>query len=95
MNKRQKKKRNKIIELRMAFFRKHIIYAGRMNGKSIISNTITKACWSKKYKPFNDLKKIYKNVFVSVDYSNGRDFTAVTRYIRNNGVVEILGTKII
>lgn len=95
MNKRQKKKRNKIIGDRMAFLNKYIIYSGRMSGKAACYNTIIKACWSKKYEPFKKLKKIYKKIFIAIDFSNGKDFTAETHYKIRNGVIQIIGTKII
>lgn len=57
MNKRQIKKRNKIISERNIFFNQHFVSISRRNIKSYLSRVIYKACISKKYKYFKELKK--------------------------------------
>lgn len=65
MNKRQKKKRDKIIINRIVFFRHFLIYDGRRNGKTHRLNEMIKAIYSKKYKPFKELKKQYENIITA------------------------------
>lgn len=67
MNKRQIKKRKKIISERVNFFNQHSIRIARKNGKTYLVRAIYKACISKKYKHFKELKKIYKSVFIAID----------------------------
>lgn len=90
MNKRQIKKRDKLISQRFNFFNKHIIGVGRQNGKTLFIRAIYKACLSKKYKYFKELKKTYKKIFVAVDFSNGRDFSVKTTYKINGKVAKVL-----
>lgn len=95
MNKRQKKKRSKIIINRIVFFRHHLLYYGRRNGKTHRLNEITKAIYSKKYKPFNELKKRYENLIVAIDYSNGKDYSVKTTAKKIGGKMEILKVEVI
>lgn len=89
MNKRQIKKRKKIISERIIFFNQHFVSISRRNGN------IYKACISKKYKYFKELKKIYKGVFIAIDWSNGKDYSVKTTYINKDGVIRVLKTEII
>lgn len=68
MNKRQQKKRQKIIQQRFNFFNGFLIRTGRKNGKTLLFKAILKACYSKKHKPFKywvkkleELNKYYLN----------------------------------
>lgn len=67
MNKRQIKKRKKIISERVNFFNHRSIRIARRNGKTYLIRAIYKACISKKYKYFKELKKIYKSIFIADD----------------------------
>lgn len=95
MNKRQIKKRDKIIRQRLEFFNQHIISSGRRNGKTSFVRAIYKACMSKKYKYFKALKKTYKKIFIAVDFSNGRDFSVKTTYKISSGVAKVLKNEVI
>lgn len=66
MNRRQIKKRDKIIRQRLEFFNNHIIASGRQNGKTSFVKAISKACMNKKYKYFKELKKQYDMYFVTI-----------------------------
>lgn len=70
MNKRQIKKRKKMLNERYDFFNKHIIIGGRRSGKTYLSRVIQKACVSKQYKYFKALKKTYDKIFIAVDKMN-------------------------
>lgn len=80
MNKRQKKKRQKIIRERLEFLNKHFNYyvCGRKNGKTFLYRKMLHAVTSKSFKPFKDLKRYLDKIYISIDYSNGRDYTAIT-----------------
>ena len=101
MNKRQIKKRKKIISERIVFFNQHFISMSnfisisRRNGKTHLSRVVYKACISKKYKYFKELKKIYKGVFIAIDWSNGKDYSVKTTYINKDGVIRVLKNEII
>lgn len=95
MNKRQIKKRKKIISERIIFFNQHFVSISRRNGKTYLSRVIYKACISKKYKYFKELKKIYKGVFIAIDWSNGKDYSVKTTYIKKDGVIRVLKNEII
>ena len=95
VNKRQIKKRKKIISERIIFFNQHFVSISRRNGKTYLSRDIYKACISKKYKYFKELKKIYKGVFIAIDWSNGKDYSVKTTYIKKDGVVRVLKNEII
>jgi hypothetical protein len=95
LNKRQIKKRAKIINERIRFFSNHFIYSGRGNGKTSTFRTISKACFNKKYRPFKALKKIYGKIFVGVDLSNGRDYGVSVTATAKKGVISVIQTCII
>lgn len=95
MNKRQYKKRNKIIQERIEFFNSHIIMGGRSNGKTHFAKVIHKACMSKSYKYFNQIKKIYNDLYMSVDWSNGKDYSVMNTYKVKNGIVNIFKSEIL
>ena len=95
VNKRQIKKRKKIISERIIFFNQHFVSISRRNGKTYLSRDIYKACISKKYKYFKELKKIYKGVFIAIDWSNGKDYSVKTTYIKKDGVIRVLKNEII
>ena len=95
VNKRQIKKRKKIISERITFFSQHFVSISRRNGKTYLSRDIYKACISKKYKSFKELKKIYKGVFIAIDWSNGKDYSVKTTYIKKDGVIRVLKNEII
>lgn len=96
MNKRQIKKRKKIISERIIFFNQHFVSMSnfvsisRRNGKTYLSRVVYKACISKKYKYFKELKKIYKGVFIAIDWSNGKDYSVKTTYTNKDGVIRVL-----
>ena len=95
MNKRQIKKRNKTINARISFFNSHIIYSGRRNGKTFLYKKIVKACYSKKYKPFREFKKVYEKIFLSIDFSNGKDYSVCTKFKINKGITRVIKTEIL
>ena len=95
MNKRQKKKRAKNIHERFKFFNKHLLYSGRQNGKTYMFSRIMRACHSKHYKPFKDLKKVYSKLIIGVDLSNGRDYRVETVVRLSNDKVNIVKSSII
>ena len=95
MNKRQIKKRKKIISERINFFNQHFVSISRRNGKTYLLRVIYKACISKKYKYFKELKKIYKGFFIAIDQSNGKDYSVKTTYINKDGVIRVLKNEII
>lgn len=90
MNKRQIKKRKKILNERYDFFNQHIIIEGRRSGKTYLARVIQKACISKKYKYFKALKKVYNKIFIAVDISRGKDCSIRTTCRLNKGKVEVL-----
>lgn len=94
MNKRQKKKRNTIIAERIQFFKSRFIMSARKNGKNLLMQHIYKACWDKRYKPFKLLKKEYNKIFCAIDWSNGKDYSVMTRYKTNNGVISVISQEI-
>lgn len=94
MNKRQIKKRKKIINDRYDFFNQHIIIEGRRSGKTYLSRAIQKACISKKYKYFKALKKAYNKIFIAVDISNGKDYSVTNTCRYSNGKVKVLKSEI-
>lgn len=65
MNKRQIKKRKKIIKERMDFFAKHTIIHSRQCGKTSLISNIYKTCLCKKYKNFKMAKKLYKDIIIA------------------------------
>lgn len=95
MNKRQKKKRAKIVSERLKYYNDNIYFyvSGRRNGKTFLYKTMLHAVLSKRYKPFKDLKKYidktYNKAIISVDYSNGRDYTCIIHAHRDKGKVTI------
>ena len=95
MNKRQAKKRKSIISERIIFFNQHFVSISRRNSKTCLNGVIYKACISKKYKYFKELKKIYKGVFIALDWSNGKDYSVKTTYINKDGVIKVLKNEII
>ena len=95
MNKRQIKKRKKIISERVNFLNQHSMGIVRRNGKTYLARAIYKACISKKYKYFKELKKIYKGVFIAVDWSNGEDCSVKMTYTIKDGVIRVLKHEII
>lgn len=95
MNKRQKKKRGRIIKERFEFFNKHLIYYSRRNGKTYTQNEIMKAILSKKHKPFKELKKKYENLIIAVDYSNGKDYSVETTAKKIGDKIKILKVEVI
>ena len=95
MNKRQAKKRAKNIHERFKFFNKHLLYSGRQNGKYMMFSRIMRACHSKRYEPFKELKKIYKKLIVGVDLSHGRDYGVETVVRLSNDKVNIVKSSII
>lgn len=96
MNKRQIKKRKKILNERYNFFNQHIILDGRRSGKTYMIKAIQKACISKKYKYFKALKKAYNKIFITVDISSGKDYSVMNtcRVIKGN-VVKVLKSEMI
>jgi hypothetical protein len=54
-----------------------------------------KACYSKNYKYFKRLKRIYNKIFMSIDWSNGRDYSVKTTYTKDKGVIKILSSEAI
>ena len=95
MNKRQIKKRKKIISERANFFNQHFTGIARRNSKTYLARVICKACISKKYKYFKELKKIYKGVFVAINWSNGKDHSVRITYTIKDGVIKVLKNEII
>lgn len=95
MNKRQVKKRDKIIRQRFKFFNQHVISSGRQNGKTLFVRAIYKACMSKKYKYFKELKKHYNKIFVSVDWSYGKDYSVRTSFSIKGKVVKVLRRELV
>jgi hypothetical protein len=95
LNKRQIKKRNKITTERFKFFNKHIMMCGRKNGKTSFIRAIHKACLSKRHKLFKTLKKTYKKFCISVDWSNGKDYSVKTTYKISNGVIKVLNSEVL
>lgn len=95
MNKRQIKKRKKIISERVNLFNQYSMGIARRNGKTYLARAIYKACISKKYKYFKELKKIYKGVFIAVDWSNGKDHSVRITYTIKDGVIKVLKNEII
>ncbi|QLY77813.1 hypothetical protein [Clostridium intestinale] len=92
MNKRQCKKRIKIVTERFKYVNKSIMISGRQNGKTKFIKAILKACLSKKYKYFKALQK--PNLFIAIDLSNNKDFSAISYYRRENGVIKIAKTEL-
>jgi len=95
LNKRQKKKRAKNIHERFKFLNKHLLYSSRRNGKYMMLDRILRACHSKRYKPFKDLKKVYSKLIIGVDLSNGRDYGVETVARISKGRVNIISTVIV
>ena len=60
MNKRQKKKKDKIIKKRIEFFNGVYVYPARQNGKASIYKSIIKAVYSKRHRLFKILKNNIK-----------------------------------
>ena len=89
MNKRQRKKQMTKIVNRVHFFRKHLIIEGRRNGRTVFAQKVLNACYSKKYKPFEKMRKKYNNIFISYDLSNGKDFSAKVTARRHNGIMTV------
>jgi len=56
MNKRQRKKHLKKVNDRIAYLNQYNIVFGRKNGKTVFYRQILKAIYSKKYKPFINIK---------------------------------------
>lgn len=95
MNKRQIKKRDKIIRQRLEFFNNHIISSGRQNGKTSFVKAIYKACMSKKYKYFKELRKQYSKIFMAVDWSSGEDYSVRTSYKIKGRVIKVIKHEVI
>lgn len=97
MNKRQKKKREKIVMERLEYLNMRTILrvCGRRSGKTFIYRKMLHAVLSKRYKPFKDLKKYLDKTLISVDYSNGRDYTVITHAHRVKDKVTIRKIEII
>lgn len=93
MNKRQRKKREKTIIERLKFLNVHHISSGRRNGKTFLFNIMLKACYSKKYKPFKLLKRMYNKIFCSIDWSNDKDHSVMARYKIINGVINVISIE--
>lgn len=91
MNRRQKKKREKIVRERLEYLNmRNILHvSGRKNGKTFIYRKMLHAVLSKRFKPFKDLKKYIDKAYISVDYSNGRDHTCIIHGSRDKGKVII------
>lgn len=85
MNKRQRKKRLKIIAERVKFINSHMFISGRMNGKTLLWGRIQEACYSKKYKPYKQLKRFFKKLNIGIDLSNGFDYTAISMFLKEKG----------
>jgi len=56
-----------------------------MNGKSYFAKGILEAIYSKKYKDFKRLKKLYKNILIGIDISTGKDFSCESTFKRVDG----------
>lgn len=95
MNKREKKKRSKIIAERLLYFNKQLIYGGRRNGKWYMQERILKAVFSKSYKYFKELKKEFGQTIIAIDWSNGKDYSVKTTVRRTADKVEILKVEVI
>ncbi len=95
MNKRQKKKRQKIITERLELLNKHFIVCGRRNGKTLLYRRMIHAVRSKRYKPFNDLMRYFEKAYISIDYSNGLDYGVRTHAHIKRGIVTIIKIEIL
>jgi hypothetical protein len=95
LNKRQKKKRNKIVYDRVKFFSNHIFWGSRQNGKKYLNKKINEACSSKKYMLFKKLKKIYDKVFFSIELSNSIDYGVKTTVKIEHGIIRMINTEIL
>ena len=95
MNKRQRKKREKIINERLEFFSKIFINIGRRNGKTQLYEGINKAIYSKHHQPFKILNKKYKNMLIAVDWGNRKDYSVKTTAKRIGNSIKILKVEVI
>lgn len=96
MNKRQIKKQQKKIRGRLQFLSRHyIVESGRRNGKTLLYRRMIHAVMSKRYKPFNDLKRYFEKLYISIDYSNGIDYGVITHAHIKRGIVAIKRIEII
>ena len=96
MNKRQIKKRKKVLCERYNFFNQHIILDGRRSGKTYMIKAIQKAFISKKYKYFKALKKAYNKIFIAVNMSSGKDYSIMnTCRVVKGKVIKVLKSEII
>ena len=90
MNKRQRKKREKIIRERIKFINNLWFSFGRRNGKTLYYTALHKMCTSKKYRPFNLYKKMDRHVMKvkpntwlgrqiigGIDLASGKDRTVI------------------
>lgn len=68
---------------------------GRKNGKTLLYKRINKAIYSKKYKPFKELRKMYENRIIGIDWSNTKDYSVQTTTKINRDKIEILNVEII
>jgi hypothetical protein len=89
MNKRQRKKRNKIIRERANFFNNYTLMSGRRNGKKTFINKLNKAIASKRYRPFKLLKKYFNKILISIDWGSGVDHGAMTHAYISEGKITI------
>jgi hypothetical protein len=79
LNKRQRKKREKIIKERIKFINNLWFSFGRRNGKTLFQKALYKICTTKKYRPFKLYKKWVNESFISVKASSwlGRQFERI------------------
>ena len=95
MNKRQFKKKVKKIAERIEHFDKHPLHLIETNRDILYHCKILKVCFDKKYKPFKELKKKYKNIVISTDWGNGEDYTVQTTMKINGDIKEVLAIRVI
>ncbi|AAK79148.1 hypothetical protein BJV85_002821 [Clostridium acetobutylicum] len=93
MNRRQVKKISKNINKRIRFFNAHLTMCSKRNDKTILYRNINKACYSKKYKPFKLLKKVYEKIFLAIDLWSGKDYSVETIYEIKDGSATLIKTS--
>ena len=82
MNKRQRKKREKITQERIKFVLSiWPLSLGRMNGKTLCRIALRKMCNSKKHRPFNLYKKKMNKIYWKVNYVKVKPNTWLGRQI--------------
>lgn len=79
----------------MKFTSKHFLFQGRRNGKYLLSQRIQKVCVSKKYKPFKELQKGLKNLYISYDLSSGKDLSVKTTMKRHGDTWTVLNVEVV